>query len=80
MGIGSSGVVDMVGPAVIVEAECGDGKLTVCGGCVELDDMVSKAFRSSTMIGCRFSNSQYAANDSCRDVLVWELDALSGGR
>jgi len=80
MGMGSSGVVEMIGPAVTVEEEHDDGKLIVCGGCVELDDIVSNAFRSSMIMGWRFSNSQYAANDSCSDVLVWELNVCNGGR
>lgn len=63
MGIG--GVVEMVGPVVTVdEDEHDDGKVIACDGCVELEDMVSNAFRSSMIIGCRFSNSQYAVNDS----------------
>jgi len=71
MGMGSSGVVEMIGPAVTVGGgHDDDGKLIVCNGCVELDDMVSNAFRSSMITGCRFSNSQYAANDSRSDVLV----------
>lgn len=81
MGIGSSGVVEMVGPVVTVEEEGhDDGKLIACDGCVELVDMVSNAFRSSIIMGCRFSNSQYAASDSCSDVLVWELNVCNGGR
>jgi len=81
MGMGSSGVVEMIGPAVTVEEEGhDDGKLMVCDDCVELDDMVSNAFRSSMIMGWRFSNSQYAANDSCSDVLVWELNVCNGGR
>ena len=81
MGMGSSGVIEMIGPAVTIEDEDdGDGKLIVCGGCVELDDMVSNAFRSSMMVGCKFSNSQCAASDSCSDALVWELNVFSGGR
>jgi len=72
MGIGSSGVVEMIGPVFTVEAahDDDDGKLIVRDSCVELDDMVSNAFRSSMIIGCRFSNSQYAARDSCSVVLV----------
>lgn len=81
MGMGSSGAVEITGPAAMVEPEeYDDGKLMVCDCCVELDDIVSNAFKSSTMIGCRFSNSQYAANDSRSDVLVWELNVCNGGR
>lgn len=78
MGTGSSGVVEMIGP--VVEEEYDDGKLIAYDDCAELDDMVSNAFRSSMIIGCRFSNSQYAANDSCSDVRVWELNVVNGGR
>jgi len=70
----------MIGPAVLVEELHDDGKLIAYDGCAELDDMVSNAFRSSMMTGCRFSNSQYAANDSRSDVRVWELDVVNGGR
>lgn len=74
MGIGGSGIAEMIGPTVTVEDDNDDGdddgKLIVCDGCVELDDIVSSAFRSSMIVGCRFSNSQYAAEDSCSDVLV----------
>ena len=84
MGIGGSGIVEIIGPGVTVEDDnddCdGDGKLIVCGGCVELDDMVSNAFRSSMMIGCRFSNSQCATDNSCSDAVVWELNVRNGGR
>ena len=80
-GLKGSGVIEMTGPAVMVEEEGhGDGKLIACDGCVELDDMVSNAFRSSIIMGCRFSSSQYAANDSCSDALVWELKVCNGGR
>jgi len=59
MGMGSSGVAEMIGPVVTVEEEeYDDGKLIVCDGCVELVDMVSNAFRSSIIMGCRCSNSQ----------------------
>ena len=78
--MGSSCVAEMIGPTVLVEEEHDDGKAIASGGCVEVDDMVSNAFKSSMMTGCRFSNSQYAANDSCRDVRVWELNAVNGGR
>lgn len=79
-GIGSSGVVEMAGPAALIEGEHDDGKLIAYDGCAESDDMVSNAFRSSMITGCRFSNSQYAANDSCNDARVWELDVVNGGR
>lgn len=77
--MGSSGVVEMIWPAVLVEEVHDDGKLIANDGCAELDDMVSNALRSSMIIGCRFSNSQYAANDSCSDVRVRELNVVNGG-
>jgi hypothetical protein len=82
VGMGSSGGVEMIEPAVTVEDEddVDDGKLIVWTGCMELDDIVSNVFRSSMMVGCRFSNSQCATKDSCRDALVWELNVFSGGR
>ena len=71
MGMGSSGVLEVIRPAVTAKGgEYDDGKSIVCDGCAGLDVMVSNAFRSSMMMGCRFSNSQYAANDSRSDVLV----------
>lgn len=57
MGMGSSGVVEMIIPAVTVEEDevddddDDDGKLIVFDGCVEFDDMVSNAFRSSIIMG-----------------------------
>ena len=77
--MGGSGVAETIVPAVLVE-EHDDGKPIVYDGCAESDDMVSNAFRSSMIMGCRFSNSQYAANDSLSDVRVWELDVVNGGR
>ena len=57
VGMGSSGVAEMIGPVALVEGH-DDGKPNVYDGWAESDDMVSNAFRSSMIMGCRFSNSQ----------------------